>query len=85
MLANQAERLLIFRGRRVFHPEQAVVFNRFTQARRFNRRQAMVDVVQQVRFETEFFTYGSKQLGNKVEVFSVDQDCSSGQPLVAGS
>ena len=38
MLANETEAFLVFRRRRVFHPEHAIIFNAFTKVRRFNRR-----------------------------------------------
>jgi hypothetical protein len=46
VLAHELERLLVFSRRRIFHPEQPVWFERLSEARGFERREAMVHVVQ---------------------------------------
>ncbi|MNT52953.1 hypothetical protein D3C71_1566280 [compost metagenome] len=69
MLADQTEAFLIFCRGRILHPEQAVLFNAFTEAGGFDRGQPVVHVVQQVFVETETVTYCFKQLGGEIEVF----------------
>ena len=86
VLADQAETLLVFSGSRIFHPEQAVLFNAFAESRRFDGRQAVVHVVKEMFIEAELTAHRVEQFRREVEVFSVDHSCSSGQaPLVAGS
>ena len=69
MLADQAEALLIFCRRRVFHPEQMVILDFFTQTRRLDRRQTVMYVMEQMNVEAKFFTHGSKKLGNVIQIF----------------
>ncbi|SUI76180.1 Uncharacterised protein [Serratia quinivorans] len=63
VLADQAETFLILRRRWVFHPEQAVLLNAFTEARRLDGRQAMVHVVQQVLIKTKAVAHRFEQFG----------------------
>ena len=69
VLANQAEaRLVLCRGR-IFHPEQAILFDAFTKASRFNGRQPMMHVVKEMFTETELAAHCVEQFGREVEVF----------------
>ena len=68
MLANQPEAGLVFRGRGVFHPEQAIRLDRFAETRGFDRRQAVVDVMQQMRIEAEFVAHGFEEFRHEVEI-----------------
>ncbi|MNE50416.1 hypothetical protein D3C80_1449890 [compost metagenome] len=68
-MADQAEALLVFGRGRIFHPEQAILFNAFAKAGRFDWRQAVMHVVQQMFVKTEFVTYGFKQFRGEIEVF----------------
>jgi hypothetical protein len=86
VLANQAEAGLVFRRGWVFHPEHAEFFDALAETRRFDWRQAVVHVVQQVFIEAKFTAHRINSFGVKSRYFSVDHSCSSGQsPLVAGS
>jgi hypothetical protein len=70
----------------IFHPEHAEFFDALAEARRFNGRQAVVHVVQQMFIEANLLRTASNSFGVKSRYFSVDHSCSSGQsPLVAGS
>ncbi|MNJ67154.1 hypothetical protein D3C77_632980 [compost metagenome] len=53
VLPDQAEGVLVLGRRGVFHPEQVVGFQRFAQATGFDRRQAVMHVVQQMVLETQ--------------------------------
>ncbi len=69
VLANQTEARLVLCWRWVFHPEQTIIFNALTKTRRFNRRQAVVHVMQQMLVKAELVTNGIKQLRREIEVF----------------
>ena len=69
VLADQAETLLVFSGSRVFHPEQAVLFNAFAESRRFDGRQTVVHVVKEMFVEAELTAHCVEQFRRKVEVF----------------
>lgn len=69
VLADQAETLLVFSGSRIFHPEQAVLFNTFAEPRRFDGRQTVVHVVKEMFTETELAAHCVEQFGREVEVF----------------
>ncbi len=68
MLADEAEARLIFSRRRVFHPEQTIVFNTFAKAGSLNRRQSVMHIVQKMFIKTERITHGVKQLWRKIEI-----------------
>lgn len=69
MLADQAEALLVFRRRWVFHPEHAERFDTLAEARRFDGRQAVVHVVQEMLIEAKFTAHRVKQFWREIEVF----------------
>ena len=48
MIADEFEAFLILRGRGIFQPEQAIRLEITREARRFDRAQAMMHVVQQL-------------------------------------
>lgn len=68
MLADEAEARLIFSRRRIFHPEQTIVFNTFAKAGSLNRRQSVMHIVQKMFIKTERITHGVKQLWRKIEI-----------------
>ena len=69
VLADQAEARLVFSRRRIFHPEHAEFFDALTETRCFNRRQAVVHVMQQMFVEAKFTAHRVEQLRREVEVF----------------
>lgn len=86
MLTDEAEALLIFSWRRIFHPEQTVVFNAFAKAGCLNGSQTMVHVMQQMFVKTKFVTHCIKQFWRKVEVLlGRPQLLFRPLPFVAGS
>ena len=48
VLANQPERLLVFGGGRILHPEQTIRFERPAEAAGLDRGQPVMDIVQQM-------------------------------------
>ena len=68
VLADQPERVLVLGRRRILEPEQPVGLDRLAEARRLDRRQAVVDVVQQVEVEAELRAHGLEELRREVEV-----------------
>ncbi len=69
MLTDQLERLLILGRRGVFHPEQLVGLQRPAHLRGFQRRQAVMRVVQEVVVKAELFAQFFEQLRDIVQVF----------------
>ncbi len=69
MLADKAEAGLIFRRRRVFHPEHAEFFNALAKTGRFNRRQAVMHVMQKMFIKAELAAHRIEQLRREIEIF----------------
>ena len=82
VLADQAESLLVFSRRSVFNPEQVVGLEGLAQPRRFNRCEAVVHVVQQVRVGADSLAHGFKQLGCVQQVFFTAPVVLAGQVAV---
>ncbi|MNC81579.1 hypothetical protein D3C75_1347500 [compost metagenome] len=60
VLANQAKALLVFGRRAVFQPEQVVRLHGLAQTPRFDRRQAMVHVVEDMQVVAKTFAHGGE-------------------------
>jgi hypothetical protein len=69
VLADQTEARLVFRRCWVFHPEHAEFFDALAETRRFDWRQTVVHVVQQVFIEAKLTSHRIKQLRREIEVF----------------
>lgn len=69
VLADQTETRLVFRRCWVFHPEHTEVFDALTETSRFDWRQTVVHVVQQVFIKTKLTSHRIKQLRREIEVF----------------
>ena len=68
VLPDEAEAFLHLRRNRIFEPEQMKRFEALPQARRFNRRKAMMRIVQQVKIRAEFLAQPFKQPGREIQV-----------------
>src|SRR5919198_2084460 len=66
MLSDEAESVLILGRGRILHPEQAVRFQRLPEASRFDRREPVMDVVQDMVLEAESLAQAFKELGREI-------------------
>ena len=69
VLTDQTEAGLVFRRRRIFHPEHTECFNALTESRRLNRGQTVVHVVQKMLIKAKFTAHRIEQLRCEIEVF----------------
>ncbi len=73
VLADQPEALLQFRRSRIFQPEEMVRLEVFAETGGFNRRQAMMDIVQQMHVPDRTpCAVDRKSCGTKLRYRSVD-------------
>ena len=82
MLPDQPECVLVFRRCRVFHPEQPIRLQTSSEARGFDRRQAMMDVVQQVYVESDLLSQPREQRRHEIEIFLGAPDAVERTPLL---
>ena len=68
VLTDDPEGFLVLGRRRILEPEQRAVLDPLAQLARLDRRQAMVNIVQQVEVEAELLAHGVKQLGHELQV-----------------
>src|SRR6266404_3278542 len=68
VLANQAKAFLHFPRGGILEPEEMIRFQVFTQPRRFNRREPMVSVMEQVDVGAEFLAKFFKELGSEIQI-----------------
>ena len=86
VLADEAEALLQLGGHGVFHPEQVIGLERPAEASRFDGRQAVVDVVQQVRLRPELLAQAREERRHERRGTSrCSSTFSGGRPGSAGS
>src|SRR5579864_1125327 len=64
VLAYDAKAFLQFRGDCIFQPEKMIRLQTFSQARRFDRSQAVVNIVKQVKVVPKLQPQGFEQLRN---------------------
>ena len=84
VLADQLERVLIFRRGRIFQPEGAILFQILAQATGLDRGQAMMDVVQQMHVPAQRLARSLEQFGDDAEIFAGVPDIFGRQVGVGG-
>src|SRR5579872_4703794 len=68
MLADEPVRLLQLAGNRVFHPEKMIRFEALSQPRRLDRRQPVMNVVEQVKILSILHAKSFKQFWKVVQI-----------------
>ena len=84
MLADQAERILIFRRGRILDPEGAIRLEVLAEPRRFDRGQPVVDVVEQMHVPAERLARRGEQLGDDAHIFRSRPEILGRQVAVCG-
>jgi hypothetical protein len=84
-LRTSSKDLLVFRGGRVFHPEQAIRLERATKRAASSGVQPVMHVVQQLDLGSVILAQALEKFRHDVEVLRVDHTVSAGSSLSAGS
>src|ERR1700676_1226060 len=68
VLPNQTKTFLQLRRNRIFEPKQMKRFEALSQARCFDRRQPVMNIVQQGKIPAKFLPQPFEQSGDKIQV-----------------